>query len=300
MIAKPARNRDMPTVTESLRNLPLLRSASARLLRMSCAGVEAYVFSATTGRSGSMTLANVLESLQDAVVYHEPDPIMHSRHLSGPDRLASLDDLFWRRKRIAVHRAARGHRYYVETNHQFIKGFAEQAAAWFGDRLRVVHLRRDPVSVAASFYRMSSIPGRPRRGSLWLLDPRSDDNLIQLGEILFGDGEFGHDYYKCLWYWYETEARVRHFRDCHPRVPVQTIGTSDLNDLLKVRGLLQGLGLAYDEAALSRRIGQRHNEKSHDVQNILPREEAERMTARFRELLSEQFDARWKALDLPA
>jgi hypothetical protein len=226
------------TVTEVLRDLPLLRSASAHLLRLSCAGVEAYVFSATTGRSGSLTLAHVLESLRDAVVFHEPDPIMHSRHLSGPDRLASLDDLFWRRKRIEVHRAARGHRYYVETNHQFIKGFADQAAAWFGGRLRVVHLRRDPVSVAASFYRMSSIPGRPRRGSLWLLDPRSEDNLIQLGEELFGEGEFGHDYYKCLWYWYETEARVRRFRERHPTVPVLSIGTSDLNELGKVRGLL--------------------------------------------------------------
>lgn len=290
----------MTTVTEALRNLPLLRSASARLLRMSCAGVEAYVFSATTGRSGSMTLANVLESLQDAVVFHEPDPIMHSRHLSGPDRLASLDELFWRRKRIEVHRAARGHRYYVETNHQFIKGFAEQAAAWFGDRLRVVHLRRDPVSVATSFYRMSSIPGLPRRGSLWLLDPRSDDNLIQLGEMLFGSGEFGHDYYKCLWYWYETEARVRHFRDRHPKVSVESIGTGDLNDLDRVRALLQGLGLAYDETALAGRVGQRHNEKSHDVQNVLPREEAECMTARFRALLSDRFGARWDSLDVPA
>jgi hypothetical protein len=289
----------MTTVTEALRDLPLLRSASAHLLRMSCARVEAYVFSATTGRSGSMTLANVLESLQDAVVFHEPDPIMHSRHLSGPDRLASLDELFWRRKRIEVHRAARGHRYYVETNHQFIKGFADQAAAWFGDRLRVVHLRRDPVSVAASFYRMSSVPGLPRRGSLWLLDPRSDENLIQLGELLFGGGEFGHDYYKCLWYWYETEARVRHFRDQHPKVAVQTIGTSDLNDLVKIRGLLQGLGLAYDEDALAQRVGHRHNEKSHDVQNLLPREEAERMTTCFRQLLSERFDGRWDALHLP-
>lgn len=290
----------MTTVTEALRNLPLLRSASARLLRMSCAGVEAYVFSATTGRSGSMTLANVLESLQDAVVFHEPDPIMHSRHLTGPDRLASLDELFWRRKRIEVHRAARGHRYYVETNHQFIKGFAEQAAAWFGDRLRVVHLRRDPVSVATSFYRMSSIPGLPRRGSLWLLDPRSDDNLIQLGEMLFGSAEFGHDYYKCLWYWYETEARVRHFRDRHPKVSVESIGTGDLNDLDRVRALLQGLGLAYDETALAGRVGQRHNEKSHDVQNVLPREEAELMTARFRALLSDRFGARWHSLDAPA
>lgn len=286
----------MTTLTQAIRDLPLLRSASARLLRLSCAGVEAYVFSATTGRSGSLTLANVLESLQDAVVFHEPDPIMHSRHLSGPERLASLDELFWRRKRIEVHRAARGHRYYVETNHQFVKGFADQAAAWFGDRLRVVHLRRDPVSVAASFYRMSSIPGLPRRGSLWLLDPRSDDNLVQLGAVLFGEGEFSHDYYKCLWYWYETEARVRRFQERHPRVPVQTITTGDLNDLEKVRGLLQGLGLAYDEASLARRVGQRHNEKSHDVQNLLPREEAERMTARFTGLLSERFGSRWDAL----
>lgn len=286
----------MTTLTQAIRDLPLLRSASARLLRMSCAGVEAYVFSATTGRSGSMTLANVLESLQDAVVFHEPDPIMHSRHLSGAERLASLDDLFWRRKRIEVHRAARGHRYYVETNHQFIKGFADQAAAWFGDRLRVVHLRRDPVSVASSFYRMDSIPGLPRRGSLWLLDPRSDDNLIQLGADLFGGGEFGHAYYKCLWYWYETEARIRQFRERHPRVPVHLIGTSDLNDLAKVRGLLQGLGLAHDENDLARRVGQRHNEKSHDVQNLLPREEAEQMTARFRGLLAERFGSRWNAL----
>jgi hypothetical protein len=290
------RSPDMTNLTQVIRDLPLMRAASARLLRMSCSSVEAYVFSATTGRSGSLTLANVLESLEDAVVFHEPDPIMHSRHLSGPERLASLDELFWRRKRIEVHRAARGHRYYVETNHQFVKGFADQAAAWFGDRLRVVHLRRDPVSVAASFYRMSSIPGLPRRGSLWLLDPRSGDNLIQLGEVLFGDGEFGHDYYKCLWYWFETEARVERFRDRYSRVPVQLISTSDLNDLEKVRGMLQSLGLAYDDSALVRRIGQRHNEKSHDVQNLLPREDAEQMAARFVGLLSERFGSRWDAL----
>jgi hypothetical protein len=79
-------------------------------------------------------------------------------------------------------------------------------------------------------------------------------------------------------------------------VPVQPIATGDLNDLAKVRGLLQGLGLAYDESALVRRIGQRHNEKSHDVQNLLPREEAERMAARFAGLLSERFGSRRDAL----
>jgi hypothetical protein len=72
----------------------------------------------------------------------------------------------------------------------------------------------------------------------------------------------------------------------HPSVPTGTIETSQLNDLDRVRALLQELGVAYDDQALRGQIGKRHNEKADDVQNVINRAEAVKMTENFRELLA--------------
>jgi hypothetical protein len=121
---------------------------------------KAFVFVATTGRSGTESLKIILDAMVNGVSLHEPRPVMVQNHQEKTTRSpqAYYKENFYKRKVIAVLRSASRRDYYAETNHLFIKTFANHAADYFAARLRVIHLVRDPLSVALSFYRINSIP----------------------------------------------------------------------------------------------------------------------------------------------
>ncbi len=285
----------MPGLTEFIKYNPLVVALYDSILDGKCGSVDGYVFVATTGRSGSQSLSKIFQAADDAVCFHEPYPIMASDYPNRDTKDAYFRHLFHTRKRINIKRSAAGHRYYVETNHQFIKNFAELAVEEFGEKLRVLHIARDPLKVAASFFAINSIPGKTRTGRDYLLYPDQKDNQIQISDLLLGDPQFEDDLYKCLWYWYEIETRVKTARSRHPQVRWHSMKTEQLNDKEALVAMFEGLGVVYDQGRLDALVGSRVNTKTELKKKTVDMAEVEdkndRLVSKMEERYGKEF---WK------
>jgi len=243
-----------------------------RILDFLCQNVNAYIFVATTGRSGSDSLSRIFDVVEDAVCYHEPYPIMFNDYPKGTNRKDYFEKIFFRIKRINIKRAAIGKKCYVETNHQFVKNFISYAIKSFENKIKIIHLVRDPVRVATSFYAINSIPGKTKRGKYYLIDPEDPENLIKLPELYNGDQNYKHDYYKCLWYWYEIEAKILRNKNKYQNIIWYTLNTNDLNIKNEIIKMLKKFNLAFDYKKLESLIGIRANpkvsEKVNKIDNI--------------------------------
>lgn len=228
--------------------------------------VESFTFVASTGRSGTNSLERIFDAVPECAARHEPHPVMHGEVLQAYNELDEqpMRRVFFQRKLPHIYWATRGQRWYVETNHFFIKCFADLAAEVFGSKLRVIHLVRDPNAVAASRYHRrlavrrelasSARPKRPRYRFRhdWarnLIRPWDDSECAE---------RFSHEFFELLWHWYEVEARMRRFSQTHPDVPVHLIRTEDLNSADHVENLLNWAGMPFANA-VRERIGNRAN-----------------------------------------
>lgn len=284
-----------PTAIALKRN-PITVALYNAWLDYRCRNVESYIFVATTGRSGTKSLFRVFEAAVDgAVCLHEPHPIMFSDYPRerGIDREEYFRRLFWTLKRTYIKRAAAGHRYYLETNHQFIKNFAVPAVEYFGPKIRIIHLKRDPVSVASSFLAIDSVPAKTQRGHYYMLDPDDSTNLIQIPELWNGSGEFGHDLYKCLWYWYETEARVRAMKRRYPAVVWIDITTEQLNDRTVLKSMFDRLGIPVFPDRLDRAVSIRENLRTEEKKEIIDRARCEEMDRKLRAKIEQVYGKRF-------
>jgi hypothetical protein len=223
-------------------------------------------------------------AVEGAACFHEPHPIMLSDYPRGEgvNREEHFRRLFLTLKRIYIQRAAAGHRYYVETNHQFIKNFAAPAIEYFGAKIRIIHLKRDPVSVASSFWAIDSVPGRMSRGHYFMLDPDDSSNLIRIPEVSKGTGEFAHDFYKCLWYCYETEARVRAIRERYPSVVWADIWTEELEDTTKLEAMFDRLGVEVVRDRLKGAASIHANLRIEEKREVMDRARCEEMNLKLR------------------
>ncbi|MFQ5853626.1 MAG: hypothetical protein ACE5JU_23960, partial [Candidatus Binatia bacterium] len=254
--------------------------------------VQAYVFVATTGRSGTVSLCRIFEHCVEGVVcFHEPHPVMFSDYprRQGIDREEYFRERFFKLKRIYIKRGALGHKYYVETNHQFIKTFALAAIPYFGSKTRIIHLKRDPVSVGLSFYCLDSVPGKTPRGHYYMLDPEDQSNIIQVRELLDEHSEFGHDLYKCLWYWYEIEARVKQMKERFPSANWVTIRTEQLNDKLALQTMFQELGMPVDLDRLENMVPRSENTRVEEKKGTLDWERCDEMNRKLRTKIEESY-----------
>lgn len=253
--------------------------------------VERLIFTATTGRSGTLTLSRIFAGIPDCCAVHEPAPVMNNEVLRAASFGDGLElDRLYRTKLLAIMRAAAGHRYYLEANHLFIKTFIGHAAREFGNRLAVIHLVRRPIEVAMSIYRLQVQPGTGS-GNRWWLDYRAPLNRIRITDALEGD-EFAHPFYKGLWYWFEIEARVDEWRRRLPTVPFVRCETGWLNNPERLLALASALGIAVDSRQIESLIGVRENEKTGEKRVApLPPQDAERMFEHFVALLRERYPA---------
>jgi hypothetical protein len=249
--------------------------------------LERVIFTATTGRSGTWTLARLFAAVPSCRSLHEPWPPMAGTVL----RAASHGDamyvrkVFRRIKAVNILRAAAGHRYYFEANHGFIKTFARLAAEEFGDRIAVVHLVRPAIEVAMSIFQLGEEPGT-EVGNTWWLDYRAPSNVIRIASLLDSERSLAHPFYKALWYWHEIEARVAALRATLPWLKVVRLETDELDDREKVLRLFADLGVAGDDRCAEPLIGRRFNRRDEQKQMpALPLEQAESMLLRFRETL---------------
>jgi hypothetical protein len=240
---------------------PVTSAAVRALLGACCRSVRSFIFVATTGRSGTKSLHRIPGSIPGSVALHEPYPTMMGSVLAayndGDDAVMRRE--FRLRKLPHVYRAATFKRWYVETNHGFIKGFGDAAAEHLAPKLQVVRLLRDPARVARSLLLRDTVPARTDRGREYLIDPAAPRNLVRMADRLADGAEFDHDYFRCLWYCYEIEARCRRFQSDHPDVPVHRVSTDDLNDSQKVGRLLTALGMPATPDLLQRVTGTRAN-----------------------------------------
>ncbi len=223
---------------------PLTAGLMRAWLVRGCRELERVLFVASTGRSGTATLAAILERVDRCAAFHEPWPIMNGRimELRNAGRPAPARRVYRFVKSVNILRQARGARYYAETNHMFLKTFVDHAAAEFGDRMRVIHLVRDPVQVAGSMYALDRAPGSIQWNSFWL-DHRAPMNLIQVADALDRRG-FRHPFFKCLWYWYEMEARTADWKQrLKERVTFAPLRTRDLKNPDAVARALGALGI---------------------------------------------------------
>jgi len=252
--------------------------------------LEKVIFTATTGRSGSKTLAALFSTIPGCAAFHEPYPPGNGAVLRAATygEQAILDRFYRNIKSINIHRASVGARYYVEANHLFIKTFARHAVLEFGDRLAIIHLVRAPIEVAMSMYCLQHLPGT-EIGDFWWLEYRAPTNIIKIADLLETDAEFSHPFYKGLWYWYETELRIAALRAEMPSLRMAHFDTAWFNDKWRVLQLLRELGIDYDEVRIESAVGRRDNDKVKDkVLPALPGEQAEQMHRRFQQLLTDR------------
>lgn len=234
-----------------------------------------------------MFMSRLFAGLPGTAADHEPSPIMNGSVMlalqhgdSGP---ASQE--YWVHKSVNLRRPATGHAVYCECNHIFLKSFWRFALDDFGQRAHILHLRRDAVEVARSMAQLSLIPGTPL-GNEWYLDWRSPRNQVRVADLLEDQGEFGNDFFRCLWYWYEIEARIE--RLLRPAVPPESIvplfwkGKISAEAVLKALDRLQ---LNYDADAVRRlcreRVNEQRQRKERSGTPAIPLGEASEMAKAF-------------------
>jgi len=264
-----------------------------RILESRCKSLNAYIFVATTGRSGSESLSKVFHAVKGAISLHEPYPIMYNDYPPGTDKKKYFDDLFYKIKRINIKRSAAGHSYYVETNHQFIKNFVSQAIECFGNKIRIIHLVRDPVRTAASFYSMDSIPGRTKHAQFYLLDPNDDDNIIKIADLFNSNKGYKHALYRCLWYWYEVETRIKLMKQRFSHVDWYTLNTNDLNDMNELLKMFRWIDLPVDLSKLSSLVGVHANTKLNKKTKKIDLEQCKVMNDKLLEKMEARFGKRF-------
>jgi hypothetical protein len=151
--------------------------------------------------------------------------------------------------------------------------------------------------VASSFFAIDSIPGRSGMGNLYLLDPSHEDNLIQINDLLNGDPSFEHDLYKCLWYWYEIEARVHHYRTVYPNLRWAHLRTEELNDQDALVRMFEEIGVQFDRERLKQLVGNRSNLKKDRKRQSVELDDAASMNRRLRDAIEERYGLTWLRWD---
>lgn len=274
----------------TLKHNPLTSRALSLLTGHRGDNLKTLVFTATTGRSGTKSLARIFSAVDDCVAFHEPHPVMNGATVTN----ASAEDdpyiryLYRTVKSVNIRRYAGGAQIYFESNHLFIKSFYPHVIRDFPGMVKVVHVYRDPVAVANSMHTIGNYPGTDD-GNTWWLDFNGPENLINLADALNSDERFLHPFYKCLWYWYEIEARTIKMRHDHPDVPVFEFRTEDIRDKEKVELLLRSLEIPCDSQKIEQMTKVHTNLMTFRKKNPpLETHRAEEMHDKFRELLRSQ------------
>lgn len=224
---------------------------------------SSYIFVATTGRSGTASLTRIFSRIDSTRSFHEAWPRMNGSVMQAMNNLdtALARDEYRFIKSLAVRRAAIGCKYYFESNHMFIKSFADFSLQDFGEKLRVIHLVRNPVYVAVSITMLEHCPGSTK-GNEWYLDYKAPGNLIKIADVLENDSRFSHSFYKSLWYWYEIESRIEKWKGENRQVPFFQLQTKDLDDENVLQGLLKKMSIKSNGTKLIKDRDARVNLKS--------------------------------------
>jgi hypothetical protein len=145
----------------------------------------------------------------------------------------------------------------------FIKSYVEFSYQYFGKKMAVIHLRRDPLEVADSIISIQNEPGTTE-GDRWWLSYSLPNNLIKISTFLDSFHGIEASFLKALWYWYEIEARTNYWKGALPEIDFYTIETPELNQIDKVLPLLDSLGVKYDYQCIENIVGKKFNLKKNE------------------------------------
>ena len=194
------------------------------------------IFTVTTGRSGTMLLANLFRSVPGVHAFHEPEP-KFDPYLRDVQTRPGLAVEFMKRKLECM----RGYGVYIETSHCFCEGFF-LAAIEVGLEPDLILLSRNPREVSLSRLDRGGIPGRTPSGLQFLLSPRDSTALRPLTAEQFRQAT---DYQLCYWHTLEIAARQRAYAAFAVEMGHVAIHTT-LDEISMLGGfsrLVNGLGL---------------------------------------------------------
>ncbi len=224
-----------------------------------CAGASPmthFVFTLTTGRSGTLYLAELLaQNLPDAECYHEivgfdrfgvdtPD-VSHMTLFNSQGNVDKVQ-AFWRAKLARI--AGTPRQFYVETSHLLMKaGLIENLAPLTAKgTVHLIALERDTLATLLSFRKRLDFVHKSNQW-LWYLDPDYPVNLVPSAELVAA-GING----LCLWYILEIRARVAYYERLVAGKPNIVFHRFSLEALQTAQGaarLLQALGVAQGSRA---------------------------------------------------
>jgi len=166
-----------------------------------------FIFTVTTGRTGTGYLAHLLGIFRDTLTFHEPDPSYVScMRQAQADRAVARTFLLETKLPVIARQAIRP--IYIETSHLFCKGFLEP---WLEiPALPVpdlVLLERNLRDISLSFLSLHDVPGRSENGLRFLLAPTDPTCLTGLE-----DWQSMTDYQLLYWYCLEIEERKKRYR----------------------------------------------------------------------------------------
>ncbi len=216
-----------------------------------------FVFTITTGRSGTAFLAELLSAnLSDAEVHHEllgwdqfgvntPD-VSHMTLFNSQGNVDKVQD-FWRQKlnRIAQSSAS----FYVETSHLLAKaGLIENLAPLSRvGRIHLILLERDTFATIKSFRSRFDFEN-PGNMWMWYLDPSYPRNLCNSAEMVrLGVNGI------CLWYICEMRLRAAYYEKLLAQNPAIRFHRTSIEAIAGRAGaaqLLSALGVAKPEAEI--------------------------------------------------
>lgn len=168
-----------------------------------------FIFTVTTGRSGSNFLTEVMACLKGVVSVHEPKP-RYDRVLSMVQNCPSIANEFLERKKLPyIQKQLKHHEIFIESSHLFCKGFLEPWLSYEDLPMPdLICLDRDLRKIGLSLYQLNAIPGRNLAGVKYYLSPRDNSLLTKLE-----DHESLNNYQLCYWYCLEIEKRKKVYAD---------------------------------------------------------------------------------------
>jgi len=171
-----------------------------------------FIYTVTTGRSGSNFITQVFSCLDDTISLHEPKP-RYDRIMRTAQHYPAIAKQFLLEKKLpAIELALSNKKNYFESSHLFCKGFLE---AWLNIEglpiPNLICLNRSHREISLSFTRLNSIPSRTFNGLTYLLSPFDPSTLTTLKGINEPITSKFNDYQMCYWYCLEMEQRKKHY-----------------------------------------------------------------------------------------
>lgn len=196
---------------------------------------QRIVLTASSGRCGTLLLANLLGLVPGVLAEHEPVPYVDNIwwKLRTQPRLARSWLVRHKLPQVKANIIASNASVYVETSHMLCKGFFEHLLD-LDIAFDLIILSRNLRDVAMSMHNLNDVPIRTKTGRRWFVNPDDHGNISELPP----DRDRLTDYQLCYWYVLEMELRkelyYKNWKDAE-----QLVVETDLRSLISKRGFKQ-------------------------------------------------------------